>query len=215
MEISNKTVILSVIVAVVISLGGTSFVLMKLADMQDIMRITGLATDGYVQININETLLIDVDPTHNTINFGTCSPPIGGAETISSEMDPTQVNATNVDCWSSNLPAYIKIENQGNVDVNLTFTSDANGADLLGGTNPHLYYYAHNDTADPGCAGTLQSTTNEITDNTETTEYAVCSNLTKGSPSPAVQFNINITIPQDAAGGSSTEANLTFSGVSI
>ena len=215
MEISNKTVILSVIVAVVISLGGTSFVLMKLADMQDIMRITGLATDGYVQINLNETLIIDVQPTNNTINFGTCSPPVGASETISSEMNPTQVNATNVECWNSNLPAFIKVENQGNVDVNLTFTSDANADDLLGGTGPHMYYYAHNDTNDPGCGGTLQDSTNEITDNTETTEYLVCSNLTTGSPSPAVQFNINITIPQDAAGGTSTEANLTFSGVSI
>lgn len=213
MEISNRTVIFSVIVAVIISLGGTSLVLMKLANVQDLMHVTGLASDGYVQININETLLIDVDPTNDTIDFGTCTPPVGAAETISSEMTALEVNSTNVDCWGSNLPAFIKVMNQGNTNVNLTFTSDTNGNDLLGGTSPHFEYYVMNDTNSPGCSVGLQEATNEITDNTETVNYPVCDTLITGSPSPAIQFNINLTIPQDAdTGGLAQVATLTFSG---
>ena len=117
-DIGNKMVIATLVLAIVVSLGGTVIVLTKLSSLQRIPQTTGFAGSdtGVAQIKINQQL--SITSYNKTINFGTCTKPPGlNLTQISSQMTPVQVNATPIDCNGSNLPEAIRIVNIGNVNT--------------------------------------------------------------------------------------------------
>jgi hypothetical protein len=75
-QVDNRTIIVALVVAIVVSLGGTGFILMKMSELTQVQGVTGLLSDdlGEARITIASTTAIEVDNTNNTINFGTCTP---------------------------------------------------------------------------------------------------------------------------------------------
>ena len=211
MDISNKTLALFLLGAIVVSLGGTILSLNKLGD---------LTTTGFVTGNV--TLLIDdqlsiTTEDRATINFGTCTPFPSVAATINSEDTAN----TSICVGSSGLGAEggIFVRNNGNVDARVTLQASDHGAadnsgtflDSTSGTSS-LQYRTTNDghSSGPpytgGCTGMQGSYT--AIDNT-TDGWLVCNNLTFGSTANSVQTRIQIVVPHDVAPGSDL-VTLTF-----
>lgn len=214
-EVSNNTVMVALIIALVLSLGGSAVVLTKISSFRDMMHPTGFATDGYVKIAINETLRLNV--TVDTIDFGTCDiAGLSSIQSINSEWSNTDISTnTDITCNSSTLPDNLTVANTGNAPFNLTLRSDATGTDLLNSTNADLSFRATEiDASCTGIGGTLTDTYTTIANNA--TDYQVCTNMTYGNPSPTVALWANFTIPTDAStSGSEAQATLTFTAQSV
>ncbi len=211
-EINNNIVIITLVVAIVVSLGGTVMVLNKLSSISSLQGVTGFAADdtGEAKIKISDNLQIDVDSGNNSIDFGTCTVPTSGSVTINSSMSEADINATDINCTGSNVPSFIKIRNIGNVDANVTIRTNATGSDILTSGNAKIHYKSYNDTNTPGCAGSLESSWSELAA-TGDQNYNVCDTLAFGSPYPGVKVYLNLTIPFDASTSNVIKtAGLTF-----
>lgn len=126
MDISNKTLAVILVGAVVLSLAGTIMSLNQLGQIST----TGLVTDtdtGDITLEIEQELSITTEDSA-LIDFGTCStPPSGESEVINSEMSDSSI------CEGYDGTDYIAVRNDGNVDVNVTAEASDVGANH-GGT---------------------------------------------------------------------------------
>ena len=211
-DVSDKVVILTLILTIAVSLGGATMILTKLSTISGISQVTGLASDGYVKISINETIRLNV--TVDTIDFGTCdlsSIPLGTSQSINSEWSTADI-ATNTDitCNSTTLPDNLTIANTGNAYFNLTVESSQTGPDLLtSGSSVFALRATEIDSSCTGIGGTIYDTYQDIT--ATGTEYQLCTNMSYGTPNPIVAVWANFTIPDDAStSGSEVQATLTF-----
>ncbi|MFT4261071.1 MAG: hypothetical protein ACMXX9_01410 [Candidatus Woesearchaeota archaeon] len=201
MDISNKTLALFLLGAIVVSLGGTILSLNKLEQVST----TGLVTQtGTIDLQINESVSITTQD-NDLIDFGTCTPLTDSTTTINSEgsEDTTAACGAYTDRG-------IFVRNNGNVDVNVTIRSDTVGATQGGeflnttdGTSSLLYRTVNLGSApnSGGCGtGLVPSYTEFINPNEE---YLVCGNLTTASVGGANSFetHIQIVIPDDAQPG--------------
>src|SRR5262249_28154911 len=110
--------------------------------------LTGFATSdtGTVNLTINSTLAIQVAPSFNNINFGTCSPRAGVSYWCSSDDSAVCSGSNNLGNCSgdSASPQYIRIDNVGNVNASVNVTSECNAAQLIGGTSPLFTFTTNN-----------------------------------------------------------------------
>lgn len=207
MDISNKTLALFLLGAIVVSLGGTILSLNKLGEVST----TGLVTQGgEVNLTIADSLSITT-ADNSVIDFGTCTPAGGSTVTINSEGG---VNTT------STCGAYagdgIFVRNNGNVNANVTIQSNVVGAAQSGaflnstiGTSSLQYRtvgagFGGNSN---GCESGLVASYTAFA--AAATEYLVCGNLTYGDPANSFETHIQIVIPSDVPPGA-TGATLTF-----
>src|SRR5512141_2097795 len=108
-EISNTTLVVLIIAALVVVAAGT------------FMNFTGfLSSDtGFVNLTVGSSLNIQVDPTNKTINFGTCTPrgatSYWCASNDSAFCDGTVASNCTGDTASAQ---FIRLDNVGNVDAN-------------------------------------------------------------------------------------------------
>lgn len=220
-EINNQTVVLTLVAAIVISLGGTVVVLTKLSSMGPATGITGFVTSnatGQVQIEIPTALEISV--TNTTIDFGTCELPTARVN-ISSAMTGVEINETNVtNCTGGNtgagadgFPRWISIVNTGNVAANLSVESDLTGTQMLG--DGAFAYKMDNGAASTGCdAVNLTTAWTEFT--TADERQVICSQLKYGGGTNKVRFYANVSMsPFSTTGGAQQTATLTFHGRSM
>jgi hypothetical protein len=206
MDISNKTLALFLLGAIVVSLGGTILSLNKLGDVSS----TGLVT-GDVNLEIASSLSITT-ADRSTIDFGTCTPVGGQTLTINSE-DGANTSAT---CDGDISLGGIFVRNNGNVNANVTIQSNVVGAAQSGtflnssvGNSSLQYRTVENGLLGNtnGCQGGLVASYTAFAANG--TEYLVCSNLTFGSTENSFETHIQIIIPPDAPVGVAA-AVLTF-----
>lgn len=224
-KIHNNTVIAVLLIAVVVSIGGTSLVVYKMNKLASIpYEITGLATsgDGYARIQIEDMLAIEVDSVYDIINFGSCSVSAvteGGTVSISSEMSQSDINTTtDLTCTgSSNIGGtggFIQVNNVGNVYANVTVSTNKNGSSLLGRSAAEFYYKSDNASTNGGCADAdTQSSYTMFT--TQNQKEVFCDNLTYGEDSYAAALYINLTVPWNAITDGQEEATLEFVGHTI
>jgi hypothetical protein len=209
-DISNRTLAIMMVVAILVSLGGLFMSLDRLSKLQVGAPpfITGLVTTGtgYANVSIAETLSIVL--SDNNINFGTCTFPGGGA-TLVLESDwnchgdaaCASMNRTpSSSCVDSDLaPSTINITNDGNVGVNVTFTSSHNSTTLF--------------TASGAAADAIEYFGYRTTNYTVTGSTGACGygggggtasgwNLTVG---PALSINYTGEVSNDNSGGNWTE----------
>jgi hypothetical protein len=204
-EISNSTLALLVLVtlgAVVVTTIST------INSAQRYTNVVGFATSdtGNISLSINATLAIQVDPGNSTINFGTCAPRAGSSYTCATN-DAVGCDALPSNCsGDTTTPQYIRIDNVGNVDANITIQSACTAAQLIGGTGPLLQYQTVN------CNGTNTTSWTNI----PTSAALVCSNLSYRGPGQLFLY-ANVTIPNNAApSGCSGGVNvITFQGAQI
>lgn len=208
MDISNKTLALFLLGAIVVSLGGTILSLNKLGDLQT----TGFVTQtGQVDLEINASLSITTED-NSEIDFGTCSPFPAVPGTINSE------NGLNTTAMCG---AYagdgIFVRNNGNVNVNITVQA-SNVGSVHGGTflnaTSNTSAIAHrtaNEGNDSpftgGCEGVVVGSYTNFT--AINTPVLICSNLTFGALANSMETHVQIVVPHDVPVGPQS-VTLTF-----
>jgi len=203
-EITNKFLIILLIIAMITSLGGTFISLGKLGKIE-IPYITGHAeTDtGEVKIQIASLLSISI-VGDGSVDYGTCWPPISGGKYFDSTQNlynPGTPGFCNVESW----PQGITVMNDGNIHANVTVQTD--DWELVSAANTSLWFKTYNSSTDPGCFG-AHDWTNFTQINTE---YPGCDNLTNFAGPSRDKFDtaFRIWVPSIAAPGEDT-ATITF-----
>ena len=196
MDLSNKTLAFLLVVAIVISLGGTIVSLNKLNKIT----VTGLATQYNTSGTTNFSLQSSVSIIFRVanVNFGT-----GYVNANGTGCDIT-TNATSG--WNTtgnclggltNASPFI-IENNGNVNVSLGLNSSANASVFIGGTVPApVFQWAVSNNETSSCYGTLsdQAWTNV---NWSGGPKTVCTNLSFADANDTIRLDIKVLIPEDA-----------------
>jgi hypothetical protein len=210
MEISNKTLGLLLIAAIVVSLGGTIVSLNKL----DATSTTGYVTNnqtGNVSLSVGAALSIIISGDAE-IAFGECTPDVNSALILDSNASASGAN--NSACSGGTFPDNITIVNDGNVNANVTIRTSANGTTLFDGdTNGGFAYMARN-AVETGCANGLQDSYVEFTVEddgiaSDTDLNPLCGNLSYADAGDEIQVFARITLPAsvDTTTGS---ADITF-----
>ncbi len=203
MDVTNKTLGLLLIAAIVVSLGGTFVSLNKL----DGVSTTGYATNnesGTVTLSVGAALSIVLPNAPESIPFGECIPDVTLDLILDSSLGQAGVN-NSVCSLTGAFPDNITLENDGNVDANVTVRADVNGTNLFDAPvdNGWIAYKANNVAGDAGCStGTLQTAYRNFTvedddpgDATDLDDNPVCDNLTYGNAADRIALSIRIQLP--------------------
>ena len=196
MEISNKTLAMFLVAAIVVSLGGT---------ILSLQRLNSISTTGYATANtqgnatINVTSQTSLRFAINSVNFGTGSVNTTGGYTncIMSLNDTAAF--TKVGCLSFNAnnaagPSFV-IENDGNTYVNLTLNASKNATGFIGGTSPAFEYAIYqNETT--SCKLSIYNESNVST--VAANVVNICQNLSYLDTEDTLRIYVRVTIPYDA-----------------
>ena len=163
MEVSNKTLSILLVLAIIISLGGTIVSLNRLANLRQ-NTVIGFATSsglGNVTLDITDVTSITL-PIAN-ISFGSGYANGSGFCVLSTT---NASNHTYYNCsgfYNETIPSPIKIENNGNKNVTVDFNLSTNATNLFGcGVAPSCDFtnvsFAFNITcAEANCCSSLNS----------------------------------------------------------
>lgn len=212
-EISNRSLALLLIVAIVISFAGTMVSLSQIQNVKNRMAGSGLIVRGETNLTANK--VIDINLTSNFINF-----PAGFVSNGSARA--YLVSNKTCENWSGSCSGVVSIivENYGSVDVNVTFNSTQNATgflcnetgDCLDGSQRFLYWT--NNTLANSCPNDVFGTQDvplEVNASTDgesfiSPQQGVCGQLQAGN-NYGVYFNVALTVPKDVYGRKSVTLN--------
>jgi hypothetical protein len=153
MDMSNKSLALLLVAAIVISLGGTLISLNKLAQV-GVGGITGQSVGGYVNLSITTTPSCRID---KNVSFGGAAQPVSSIN-ISTDGDNSAILAGLNDCSNGTAScAGMEINNTGNTNLTVNMSSDKQGTTFSGDAGAAATWFAfhtENGTsagAQPGC----------------------------------------------------------------
>jgi len=156
---------------------------------------TSGAAEGLVNFTISGALSITLP--NSIVDFGTGYVTPGNTYAIldSNSTLPTGWTSTanGVDDWPSNTD-YIVVENNGNVNANVTIKAEKTANDFIGGTNPAQWYAAMNN-EDSSCTSNLQSDYADLT----TSETNLCENLGYADSADTLNVMFKLRVPSDAS----------------
>ena len=197
-DVSNKTLAILVGVAIVVSLIGLLSV-----GRGGITYLTGMSGSGTGPVSVNLSSEVSILIT-SSIDFG------------NGRVNSTNPNATldsdaNTVVGGSWTPVqkYIKVENDGTVNISVNVSADGNNraAGLIGGTNP-LFQLKGVATEASSCV-TLGTTYTNVPNSTEA-PFNICDRLRFGKTNDEFNVSALVAIPSDAGTGQ-RNATLTFS----
>ena len=205
-EISNKTLAVIVVAAIVVTLGSTALIMRMGSPV-----ITGMAIEQAGTAQFNITAVVSIDLTNTLVEFG-AGVTDGGVPAIINTGDAGTGSVTN-GSWSAYSGAGFVVENDGNVAINVTVYSSNDADGFIGGTAAvNQYEWKTDETTDDGSAETV-TCGSKIGSYTEVSTTAnatmFCSNLLFGSAADEVELDIQLTIPSDTPVGQKT-STLTF-----
>ena len=209
MEVSNRTLAVLLVAAIVFSVGGTLMSFGKVATDG----VTGYSTNnesGTLALTVQDSLSITLVTT--SINFGNCQLNATRDSIFNSSSDNSFSSIhDNFLCSGGgiNIPSNFTVENNGNVDTNITVRTDANGTTVFNNPNSAIGFYAINVSGRPGCEGAAQVTPQNLT--LINTDYEFCGNLTYQDTNDQVAFIAYNQLNSSSTGGS-TAINITFEG---
>jgi len=196
MELSNKSLALLLVSAIVISLGGTIISLNKINNEG----LTGMVA-GNVSVSITTAANCVID---SNVTFGS-GIPTGTALLSTNATAPTGFSN---DCTSNAACRGMMINNTGNVNLNVTFKTDVNGTTLLGGpgaSNDDFQYMQVNGTYEsPALQGGCVAGNRTYWGNANETETTICSNFTYPDTIDMMTLEFNITVDQNTPAGTKT-----------
>jgi hypothetical protein len=204
-EISNRTLAILLIAAIVISLGGT------LVSLNRISKISIPGVTGFVVNVSNATARVVVSDvtwvnfSNATIDFGTGY--VSGGVNCTMNSSNNEKSDSCADFSGSDQT--LILANIGNNDVYVNLSFGKNASTLLGGTQEgygrDYRFIVGNDTTAPGCANTTYyltwTTVPPGDENASLPAVLICDNLTYTDGSNKININISLTIPQDASTG--------------
>ena len=219
-EVSNKTIVALLAVALVVSVAGTLYSVSELNDLGMIYTsITGASVTetGTAEINITSTVGISV--TDGAIDLGSgyynvsCT---SGYGYIATDNDATE-------CWlTANGETFTSIDDHHDVENN--GTTAANVSVAFNSANAEVWLCAGNsctsnvagigvkmtDTSS-GCVGDEEQTTyTSLATYTAKDAVVLCSELGQADDSDDIEVNFNITIPDDTRANSGATAVITY-----
>jgi len=201
MDISNKSVAFLLVVAIVISLGGTIFSLNKLNQLG----FTGLAfsnsPQGTANLTVNSSLVLTF--VVSNVDFGTGYTNDSGAGMEHCVMD-TNGSANSADCigFNSGVSPFV-LRNDGNKDLNVSISANKNATTFLGGTNPVFQFFVEDNGTESGSCSSPQQT---VWTDMNTTSVDMCgtSGLNYEDSTDELRIHIKVSVPQDATPGAKT-----------
>jgi len=210
-DVSNKQLATMLVVAIVISLGGTWAVLQKSSDLRSITGLQSSSDTGTAQLTIETigAIRFAVD----TVNFGSgrINTSAGNQRCI---LDTKGTNNSAQCINFTAVTAGFQLENDGtaNASVQLSFSNDADG--FLGGDptiNEYRYNVSQNETnscrnstGGTGCAAGINCTVAPVSwsdVNTTAPGTTICPKLLFSDLSDSILVDINLTLPYDTPAG--------------
>ena len=154
-DISNKTLAMIMVAAIVVSLGGLFVSLDRLNKLQlgGIDGITGFyIANATVNVSIQSSATITV--VDSLINFGACTTPPGGT-IINVSSNTTSAgeggNCTIAGGGGTTFPDWIELRNDGNNNLNISVTFNATAAEFLGSSVTSMQRYRYITRNTSGC----------------------------------------------------------------
>jgi hypothetical protein len=200
-EISNRTLAILLVAAIVISLGGTLISLNQL-DRLKAISITGMQTKNTTLGNVS---LEVQDLTWVNFSIWQCDFGMGFVKASACKMNSSGYENTT-GCSPSWAPcsSALEIKNVGTNNVTLNI-SWFNSSEFITGTGDELWYKMLNGTngtgASHGCQGTLTNTSWTLV-STEDYDHQVCDDFNYlESKGQYVHMHVQVVIPQDAEDG--------------
>ena len=199
MDISNKTLAIFLVGAIVISLAGTFLSLNKLGTLAP---ATGnaVSTAGNAYVLVNSTTAIKFDVA--TVNWS-----VGSVNSTGSQQNCTMntMSANSVDCVGFlTISTPLIIENTGNTNITLLqFGSNATAAQFIGGGADHggpQFMYVVGNNASGSCSANLYPTT-FINVNITGNEQTICTNYNSVDGLDTMNISLKINIPISAVAG--------------
>ena len=202
-EISNKTLAILLIAAIVVSLGGTLISLNRLARIK-VPIITGFLPGApeQAEVKLEISSLVQVNFTTDTIDWGSGYVKAGYDFCVLNSYD-----AAIGDNCSSFTPqtAGLVLENIGNRNVTLNITMQKNADDFIGGGSPVCQWNVSE--LESGSAPGLELTPGDW-QSCSTTDVVVCNStgggFLAGDSTDTLNFDVLVQIPSDAAPGTKT-----------
>ena len=130
-EISNKTIAVLLVIAVVVSIGGTIISLNKLSQIRGLRGpLAGAATTGIGVVNLSVETSLDIMVTGN-INFGAGH--VNAGSPVASMNSSLTSTANGTWAWNTQ---FIKVNSTGTVNISLNVSANATAATFIGGLSP-------------------------------------------------------------------------------
>ena len=207
-EISNKTLAILLIGAIVISLGGTLISLNRLARIR-IPGITGFAGTDTATLDVTISDTTQVNWTTSTISWVNGTVVYQKRCELNSYATPDAANCTD---FTPNTDGLV-LENTGNKNVSLNISTSKDAAGFIGGTAPGYQWNASD--LEPGSciesAGFDAATW--YSGSGSTTYKEVCSNFQAGEGIDSMNFDVRVIIADDAVGTKSDTITATATGI--
>ncbi len=197
-DISNRTLVLLTTLAIVFSLFGATTILNKLG--QPIPLITGLGLVEIGNVSVTIATVLSIDATNN-VSFGNGSNAGGVILTTNDSQQP------NPNTFAE--PGDFRIENDGNVDANVSLNSSKATDFITIGTSPLYNWSGRNTTGDNGCTGVNNLTTVNTAFGSGAQNVTLCDNLTYRDAADSVNVSIWVFVPADTTPGTYS-ANVFF-----
>jgi len=213
-DISNKTLAALLTIAILISLGGTLFMMQQ----PGMVTITGAVTEtdtGSVSATVESVTAINL--TNGTINWGTGRVADGYSTCSLNSNDGTTIGCNN---FSGQSIGFI-VENIGNQNVSLNITSTQGSNAFIGGTAATYMWQIFNGTEEGSCLNRSGIDGPDFEVMIDGSFASVTSGTTEACPwflaedgSDQLELDISIGIPADAGAGALSDT-ITFTAVTI
>ncbi len=210
-DISNKGLALILLVAMVISVGGTIFTLSKLDSYGGSIGYVTVNETGKTNFSITSSLSIRfTDLTVMQFGAGYVNDTIpSGNCVINSTMDAAAIGAAASGCIGFNTTISsrnLTIENDGNILANVSFNFTKNATNFIGGTTPSFQFLIKNN--ETGSCGTIMngSTWTEVNINgaNGSSGVRVCNMFNTSDTNDTFYAALAVTIPKTASTGGHT-----------
>ena len=184
MREGNNVLLVVAIVAVTLAMFNLVVTVNKLDDIE---RMTGFATDmGTANLTIEGSASVNF--TTDNINWG--SGFVNESE-VSATLN-TEGTMTGTD-WTV-VSSGLVLENTGNTNVTLNFTSSKDAADFIGGTNPSFQWRVSDVESNSCVTGSLISSYTDVT----TTSQLACTDMAWENARDTLEIDLQLVVPQDA-----------------
>jgi hypothetical protein len=201
-EISNKTLAILLIGAIVISLGGTLISLNRLAGIR--APITGFATTDTASVDLEISSLAEVNFTTDSISWGTGTV-VSGKSTCTLDSYSAAIDEVNCSDFTPQSNGLV-LENIGNKNLTLALHTGKTAMQFLGGTNPMYQFNVSNKEENSCDVSAWQITQGEWQD-AQTTNLSICDATAGGfraeSGNDELNIDVRVAVPSDAVGAKS------------
>ena len=200
MDLSNKSLAFILVVAIVISLGGTIISLDKINTLRNEGGLTGFATQNATgQTNFSLSSNLQLSFTTANVDFGTGFVDTGAANqyceiATNGTFNVSPNNFCRGGLHANNSP--LVIANTGNVNFTLLLNASANASTFIQGTNPTFQWMTNYTNSSCASGAALNTGWSNVTVGSQAT---ACGNFLFTPPNNTAQLHIRIIIPWDAA----------------